>query len=313
MVFVHQQGGGDIARNADFGEARWSGNPIFIKSMETIKELTDAGVFLEGASAMNYHEDALPVWIQGNTIMLWPGGNFMIQDIPDDMDADAIICVGGDGTILRTLQKTDSPVLGINAGSLGFLTEVPPEGVINALERLLEGNFEIDRRSRLKTVLNGERLPDATNEAVISTNTPSKIQEFEFYIDMEWAQSLRADGLILSTPTGSTSYAFSAGGSVLDPRLEAIEIVPIAPFRINARPIIIPDISVITLKVAHKTRSANLVLDGYYRKTIKNKDELLFTRSKKVAKFIRFDMNFYKRFGEKIIRDRPFVNKKGKY
>lgn len=252
----------------------------------------------------------LVVYDKDSSVLNIPGINYSPIS---EMDADAIICVGGDGTILRTLQKTDSPVLGVNAGSLGFLTEVPPDGVNNALERLLEGNFEIDRRSRLKTVLNGERLPDATNEAVISTNTPSKIQEFEFYIDMEWAQSLRADGLILSTPTGSTSYAFSAGGSVLDPRLEAIEIVPIAPFRINARPIIIPDISVITLKVAHKTRSANLVLDGYFRKTIKNKDELLFTRSKNVAKFIRFDMNFYKRFGEKIIRDRPLVNKKGKY
>ncbi len=230
-----------------------------------------------------------------------------------EMKADMIICVGGDGTILRTLQQTNVPVLGINAGSLGFLTEVLPDMVEDALDRVLEGNYDIDKRSRLKTLLNGERLPDATNEAVISTNTPSKIQEFEFYIDMEWAQTLRADGIIISTPTGSTSYALSAGGSVLDPRLEAIEIIPIAPFRINARPIIIPDKSVITLKVTHKTRGANLVLDGYFRKTIKNKDEILFTRSKIQSKFIRFDMNFYKRFGEKIIRDRPVMNKKGKY
>lgn len=230
-----------------------------------------------------------------------------------EMKADMIICVGGDGTILRTLQQTNVPVLGINAGSLGFLTEVPPDMVEDALDRVLEGNYDIDKRSRLKTLLNGERLPDSTNEAVISTNTPSKIQEFEFYIDMEWAQTLRADGIIISTPTGSTSYALSAGGSVLDPRLEAIEIIPIAPFRINARPIIIPDKSVITLKVTHKTRGAYLVLDGYFRKTIKNKDELLFTRSKILSKFIRFDMNFYKRFGEKIIRDRPVMNKKGKY
>jgi raffinose/stachyose/melibiose transport system substrate-binding protein len=124
MVFVHQQGGGDIARNADFGEARWSGNPIFIKSMETIKELTDAGVFLEGASAMNYHEDALPVWIQGNTIMLWPGGNFMIQDIPDDMDADAIwfpvipgekrILTGGTALVWCASSKTEYPDLAID-------------------------------------------------------------------------------------------------------------------------------------------------------------------------------------------------------
>jgi len=89
-VFVHQQGGGDLLRKADMGEEKWSGNPIFINAMKTIKDLNDAGVFLEGASAMNYHEDALPVWIQGNSIMLWPGGNFMVQDIPPEVKADAI-------------------------------------------------------------------------------------------------------------------------------------------------------------------------------------------------------------------------------
>ena len=124
MVFVHQQGGGDIASKADFGEARWSGNPVFIKAMETIKELTDAGVFLEGASAMNYHEDALPVWIQGNTIMLWPGGNFMIQDIPGDMDADAMwfpvipgekrVLTGGTALVWCASSKTEYPELAID-------------------------------------------------------------------------------------------------------------------------------------------------------------------------------------------------------
>ena len=90
VLFVQQQGGGDVLRKADAGQEKWSGNPIFINAMKTIKDLNDAGVFLEGASAMNYHEDALPVWIQGNTIMLWPGGNFMIQDIPENVKGDAI-------------------------------------------------------------------------------------------------------------------------------------------------------------------------------------------------------------------------------
>lgn len=231
----------------------------------------------------------------------------------EEMAVDLIISSGGDGTLLRTLQRTEVPVLGINAGSLGFLTEVPPEKIGEAMEHLLVGNYQIDERSKLKTVLNGENLPDSTNEAVISTSIPSKIQEFEYYIDMEWAQTLRADGIIISTPTGSTSYALSAGGCVMDPRLKAMEIIPISPFRINSRPIIIPDNSVITLKIAHKSRGANLVLDGYFRRTIKNTDEVLFTRAKKVAKFIRFDMNFYERFRDKIILERPVINKKGKY
>jgi NAD+ kinase len=231
----------------------------------------------------------------------------------DGIDAKLLICIGGDGTLLRALQNVNLPVLGINVGSLGFLMEVPPEKTRDALDQLVEGNYVIDERSRLQTILNEERLPDATNEAVVATSTPSKIQEFEFYIDMEWAQSLRADGIIISTPTGSTSYALSAGGSVLDPRLNALEIVPIAPFRINSRPFIIPDRSTIGLKVAHKTRTAQLVIDGAFRRTIRNKDQLLFTRSKEVTKFVRFDTNFYRKFQEKILKERPPVNRKGKY
>ena len=215
--------------------------------------------------------------------------------------------------MLRALQRTNLPVLGINVGSLGFLMEVPPEDFPEAIERLLAGNYVVEERSRLMTMLNDERLPDATNEAVVATSTPSKIQEFEFYIDMEWAQTLRADGIIVSTPTGSTSYALSAGGSVLDPRLEAFEIVPIAPFRINSRPFIIPDKSTISLRIAHKTRTAQLVIDGAYRKTIKHTDQIMFTRSKNITKFIRFDTDFYRRFQEKIAKERPPVSKKGKY
>lgn len=231
----------------------------------------------------------------------------------EDMDCRMIFCVGGDGTLLRTLQRTNLPVLGINVGSLGFLMEVPPDNVKEAIGEIMEGNFVVEDRTRLKTLLNDERLPDATNEAVVATNTPSKIQEFEFFIDMEWAQRIRADGIIISTPTGSTSYALSAGGSVLDPRLNALEIVPIAPFRINSRPIIIPDQSTISMKVAHKWRTAQLVIDGAFRRTIKNKDQLLFTRSKEKTRFIRFDTNFYRKFQEKIAKERPPVSKKGKY
>jgi len=231
----------------------------------------------------------------------------------EKMDTRMIICIGGDGTLLRTLHRTKLPVMGINVGSLGFLMDIPPEKIGEALEELLEGNYVIEERTRLKTLLNDERLPDATNEAVIATSTPSKIQEFDFFIDMDWAQSLRADGIIISTPTGSTSYALSAGGAVLDPRVSALEIVPIAPFRINSRPFIIPDSSTISLKVAHKTRTAQLVIDGDYRKTIRNKDQLLFTRSKDKTRFVRCDTNFYRRFQEKIAKERPPVSKKGKY
>ncbi|MCL6086796.1 MAG: extracellular solute-binding protein [Actinobacteria bacterium] len=124
MVFVHQQNGGEILKKADMGQEPWSGNEIFIKAMDTIKQLNDAGVFMKGASAMNYHEDALPVWMQGNTIMLWPGGNFMIQDIVKDITADAIwfpsipggkrILTGGTALVWCASSKTKYPDLAVD-------------------------------------------------------------------------------------------------------------------------------------------------------------------------------------------------------
>lgn len=123
VLFVQQQGGGELLSKADAGEEQWSGNPVFIKAMQTIKDLTDAGVFMEGASAMNYHEDALPVWIQGNTVMLWPVGNFMIQDIPPDMDADTMwfptlpggesVLTGGTALVWCASSKTEHPDLAV--------------------------------------------------------------------------------------------------------------------------------------------------------------------------------------------------------
>jgi len=140
MVFVHQQGGGETVRKADAGEAKWSGNRVFVNAMKEIKRLTDAGVFLEGASAMNYHEDAIPVWMQGNTAMLWPGGNFMIQDIPADIDADAIwwpampggkrVLTGGTALVWCASSKTDHPDLAV-----GLLRELTTQETFELMFR----------------------------------------------------------------------------------------------------------------------------------------------------------------------------------
>jgi NAD+ kinase len=99
------------------------------------------------------------------------------------MDADVIITIGGDGTILRTLQGTDSPILGINAGVLGFLTEVPPGEATSAVRKMLSGKYRIEERLKLKTVMNGRRLEDATNEAVIHTAHIAKMRHFEISVD----------------------------------------------------------------------------------------------------------------------------------
>ena len=220
------------------------------------------------------------------------------------MDVEAIICLGGDGTLLRVLRTARKPVLGINVGSLGFLMEVEPAKFRDAVDRLLDKRYSIDKRARIRTLLNGEKLHDATNEAVLITSTPSKIQSYEMIVDMFMREKLRADGIIICTPTGSTGYAMSAGGSILDPKLDALEIVPIAPFMNNMKPLIVPDSYLISMKVSGKSNSASLVIDGSTRRTVKPGDDLLFTRSKEDAQLVKFDTSFYTKYQEKIINSK---------
>ena len=121
----------------------------------------------------------------------------------EDMNVEVLITIGGDGTILRSLQRTKAPIFGVNAGVLGFLTEVNEKGLKTGLERLLSHDYFIDERIKLRTTVSGERLFDATNESVVHTAHIAKIREFRIYVDDQVAMQLRADGVIVSTPTGS--------------------------------------------------------------------------------------------------------------
>ncbi len=216
--------------------------------------------------------------------------------------ADVNLCIGGDGTLLYSFQHSDNPVIGINIGSLGFLMEIEPNDAIKAVDRLIKKEYIIERRSKIHTLINDEPVPDAANEVVVLTSTPSKIQSFEIYVDMEKVQRIKSDGIIFSTPTGSTCYAMSAGGSILDPRLNVIQMVPISPFNLSLRPIVIPDSSMISLKIMDKRRAATLVIDGFYRRSVKHRDDILMTRSKSVGKLVRFESGFYRRYHEKLVK-----------
>jgi NAD+ kinase len=212
----------------------------------------------------------------------------------DGIQADVVIAIGGDGTILRTLQSVEIPVLGVNVGSLGFLMEVAPEDARGAVDRLMRGEYAVKERSKLHTRVGDEDMPDAANEVVLLSKTPAKMVSYEMYINMNWVEKVRGDGLIVSTPVGSTCYALSAGGSVLDPELNAFEIVPLAPFLTNFRPIIIPDTSVITIKIADRRRAVVLAVDGAHLRSVRSNEEILIKRSKRVSRFVRFDLDFYK-------------------
>jgi NAD+ kinase len=222
------------------------------------------------------------------------------------MKVDALITVGGDGTILRTLQASDAPVMGVNAGVLGFLTEIQAEEIKTAIKKLLKGDYHIDERLKLKTVLNGKRLEDATNEAVVHTAHIAKMRHFAISVDGTPATEIRADGLIVATPTGSTSYAMSVGSSIIDPRVDALVIAPIAPFRLAARPLVVSARSKIAVRILDP-KECTMVIDGQCEFKIRGDETLVFTASEKKAKFISFKDDFYRNLEEKLIASAPFA------
>ena len=216
-----------------------------------------------------------------------------------EMDVDILITVGGDGTILRAMQKNNASVFGVNAGGVGFLAEIPVDKIEEGIARLREGRYRIDERLKLQTVFNGKRMADAVNEAVIHTDSVAKIRQFRVYVDGRLATDLRADGVIISTPTGSTCYAMSVGSPIIDPRVNALVMVPMAAFKFAARPIVIPTSSKITVELA-MDKGCLLVVDGQEEYPIPGSSKLEFTMSSNYGRFIRFDDDFYSRIHEKL-------------
>lgn len=216
------------------------------------------------------------------------------------LDAEALIIFGGDGTVLWTLQHKRVPLLCINVGHVGFLTEIAAEDMEMGIERLLTGDYTLDTRITLAVKHNGKRLSDCANEAVINTAEIAKIRAFDIEVDGERMAPLRADGIIVATPTGSTCYSMSAGGPILDPRVNAFIIVPIAPFKLSARPVVVPANSEIRITATREGKECILVLDGQTQETVSSRDVLTFSNSESQAQFVRFNKRFYGRVEEKL-------------
>ncbi|EEB73663.1 NAD(+) kinase [Thermococcus sp. AM4] len=217
----------------------------------------------------------------------------------EEFDVDFIIAIGGDGTILRIEHKTrrDFPILGVNMGTLGFLTEVEPHETFFALSRLLEGEYWIDERMKLRTYLNGENsVPDALNEDAILTGVPGKIIHLKYYVDGGLADEIRSDGLIVSTPTGSTGYALSAGGPFVDPRLELFVIAPLNPIALSSRPMVVPSYSEIEIVPLPPERELILTVDGQFYTRLSPDTEIKIKKSPRKAKFVRFSHEIYPRY-----------------
>lgn len=219
-----------------------------------------------------------------------------------DFDCDMAIVLGGDGTLLRAQSKleAETPIFGINMGTVGFLTEIEAKDTFNALDEVLNGDYYKEKRTKL-VVSHENNHYSAMNEVVIMTEKPAKMLHFQIKVDGEIIEEVRADGLIVSTPSGSTAYAMSAGGPIVDPKVGGFIIIPICPYKLGARPFIVSDNSEITVKLLKKGKSAVFVMDGQRNEEAEYEEEIKFKKSHKNVYLIRTSTKyFYKKVKEKL-------------
>jgi len=221
----------------------------------------------------------------------------------EKMKTDFIITIGGDGTIIRTcvsIPKPEPPILAINMGVRGFLTEVEPKQAFTAIDKCLKGHFTIEKCMKLSITADSLKLPDALNEVLISADEPAKLLYAQILKDREPILDCQADGLMVSTQTGSTGYSLSAGGPVLDPGVNAFVLTSACALSIF-RSVVFPADSSLTVEVI-RPRKVLIVVDGHHRQIISSRiPNLTVTRSKYETSFIRFKQNFYNRLRSRLL------------
>jgi len=190
-----------------------------------------------------------------------------IDTIVDGMDL--LIILGGDGTLLHVADQASLlqvPVVGVNLGDLGFLTEVAVNERYEVLERILAGQVVVEERLMLKARIHrGGETVDwryALNDVVVSKGSADRLAQLSTWADREYITTYRADGLIFSTPTGSTAYNLSAGGPIVNPALQSILVTPICPFMLESRPVLLPAAVCLTTRLAGQANEVNVIVDG---------------------------------------------------
>lgn len=225
-----------------------------------------------------------------------------------DAKADLFLTVGGDGTILMVQSATDKPVLGVNAGAIGFLCEVEPPQAAAAIDQVIRGDYRIEERDKLSAWLEDVQLPDATNEVTLQTSRIAKLIRFRITVGGEVFDTLRGDGIIVSTATGSTGYAMSAGGPLLHPSVHGTVLAPIAPFRLAARPWVVPSEAQIELTLLERESAigtepyARVVVDGAHGADVLPGKTVRIGPSHRKARFVRLGSGFYERVRTKLTR-----------
>ena len=222
----------------------------------------------------------------------------------DRLDADVLIAIGGDGTFLHALRHSAVPLLPINAGTVGVLAEVDarrPGDLDAAIERVVTGRYSLEERMKLAAELGRSPLPDVSNDYVVHADVVGKMGVFELAFDRRVVGRIRADGLIFSTPTGSTGYSLSAFGPIVDPAVEGIVITAIAPFRAEARALVVDPLRTVTVRTVEGDEDAVVLVDGQESMPLPAGHSVTVHRSARRATLVRFGTAFFERLRNKRI------------
>ncbi len=241
----------------------------------------------------------------------FPGYTFQTFKDYHDLDStyDMFYSVGGDGTFLRSItfiRDHNIPIIGINTGRLGFLATVQKEQIVEAISQINQGNYKIKERSVLSLQTNDQN-PDvqeiniALNEIAITRKNTASMITVETYLDDEFLTTYWSDGLIISTPTGSTGYSLSCGGPIISPSSKNIVLTPIAPHSLSVRPLVIPETTKIELHIGSRSKEAVLTLDSRMT-TISNSTKILINKADFTIKTLHLNsQTFIKTLREKLL------------
>ncbi|MGI5838994.1 MAG: NAD(+)/NADH kinase [bacterium] len=222
--------------------------------------------------------------------------------------ADCLVVLGGDGTLLNTARvfaPAGIPILGVNLGKLGFLTEIEIPEIFWGLERFLNGQYRLDERMMLRAKVHryGRIVEEflALNDTVVTKGVLARMIRLSVYIDETYVDTYLADGLILATPTGSTAYSLSAGGPLVSPSIDALVMTPICPHTLYMRSLLLPEEGQVKIYVEADHSETMLTIDGQYGYTLQAEDEIIVTKAECVTKLVRLsNRNFYEVLHQKL-------------
>ncbi|MGB6501498.1 MAG: NAD(+)/NADH kinase [Thermoplasmata archaeon] len=223
----------------------------------------------------------------------------------EKMATDVLLAIGGDGTFLYTLRRSSLPLLPVNAGTVGVLAEVDarrPGEFDAAIERLLAGRYTLEERMKLAGQAGPTPLPDVVNEYVVHAARVGAMGSFEISFDRRVVGRVRADGLIVATPTGSTAYSLSSLGPIVAPAVEGLVLTAIAPFRAEARSLVVDPLATVGIRAVEGDGSAVVLVDGQDQYPLSEGETVIIHRSPRRATLVRFGVGFLERLrGKRIL------------